>query len=869
MSLNTPPPNLSNINDWNGYYHPEMVKSEKDLVEKRRNKVGIPKDAPQVGVALSGGGIRSATFCLGVFQSLAVKGFLEKIDFLSTVSGGGYFGSFLGRLFDVQTKNPGEGVKQNLLNPLSAPIRWLREHGRYLSPHGPMDNLVAGLVYFRNWAAVQSVIISFGLWLVYCVLILAAIIQMGTDRLPFPIPVSSLLFPVALVFILWLVPAGIGYWLCQGEGSLAVPATPVFTILAIGAVGAHLALLPLDEPYLRVTGVIVFAICAMTILFLICFWGYACCKKMRVGTAEYLRTKFTEFFIAAAKFFGLLVFLFLLDALGNYIYEKLQSNLSLGLEGSSALVAAAWAFLSGLGKKISGLFTESSKIIPKLSMQVIAGIAAFVWLLALLIFLTGVAEVLAWGLSSPDLNADEQILLSDWPRLLEVFSALTLLCVGLGRTISFLNYSSNHPFYKFRLVNAYLGAANSALPPDPSLMSQGNDVWMKDYTPHAKGGPLHLINVTINETVDGKSQVEERDRKGVPLAVGPAGLSVGLKHSCLWGTHNGKTDYSRLQPLPFSKNEFHVFEREAPSSISKAFLEVFTGKEKDDSLQPVEYLSLGAWFSISGAAFTTGLGAKTSVALSSLLGLANIRLGYWWNSHVSSSKNSQKASSSIFWSLSMALSRFLPVQFGLLDELTARFHGTARQRWYLSDGGHFENTATYELIRRRVPFIVVCDDGQDVNYGFEDLAGMVLKARNDFQAEIVFFGPKDIQKSVHKDLLPFIGSPQDFKVKGSQKHALLAWVEYLPKADGKREHSLMLILKPSLSGDEPMDLMEYHLENPDFPQETTMNQFFTEAQWEAYRKLGEHIAGKIFSVNKKGKGWTVEKGNDIQMPEGI
>ena len=56
----------------------------------------LPADA--VGLALSGGGIRSATFCLGVMQALAARGLLRRVDFLSTVSGGGYIGAFFGAL---------------------------------------------------------------------------------------------------------------------------------------------------------------------------------------------------------------------------------------------------------------------------------------------------------------------------------------------------------------------------------------------------------------------------------------------------------------------------------------------------------------------------------------------------------------------------------------------------------------------------------------------------------------------------------------------------------------------------------------------------------------------------------------------------
>ena len=67
------------------------------LHTRERHLLGARPGA--TGVAVSGGGIRSATFALGVFQAWAETGQLPHIDYLSTVSGGGYFGAFLGRLF--------------------------------------------------------------------------------------------------------------------------------------------------------------------------------------------------------------------------------------------------------------------------------------------------------------------------------------------------------------------------------------------------------------------------------------------------------------------------------------------------------------------------------------------------------------------------------------------------------------------------------------------------------------------------------------------------------------------------------------------------------------------------------------------------
>ncbi|MGH8076295.1 MAG: hypothetical protein ACREPE_03075, partial [Lysobacter sp.] len=47
------------------------------------------------GLALSGGGIRSATFALGALQALAGRGLLGAFHYVSTVSGGGYIGAYL------------------------------------------------------------------------------------------------------------------------------------------------------------------------------------------------------------------------------------------------------------------------------------------------------------------------------------------------------------------------------------------------------------------------------------------------------------------------------------------------------------------------------------------------------------------------------------------------------------------------------------------------------------------------------------------------------------------------------------------------------------------------------------------------------
>src|SRR5271166_1583109 len=111
--------------------------------EDRIRRTGPHRDkAPTVGFGLSGGGIRSATFCLGVFQALADLGLLKNIDYISSVSGGGYFAGFYGRLLsrpDVtldevsQILSP-DGQKRADFGGTDAwkagIFEWLRENGR-------------------------------------------------------------------------------------------------------------------------------------------------------------------------------------------------------------------------------------------------------------------------------------------------------------------------------------------------------------------------------------------------------------------------------------------------------------------------------------------------------------------------------------------------------------------------------------------------------------------------------------------------------------------------------------------------------------------------------------------------------------------
>ena len=133
--------------------------------ETRRKAIwSAVHEEKHAALCISGGGIRSATFGLGVLQGLATCGLLDKFHYLSTVSGGGYIGSWLSAWIKNNPQGIGGVVAQlNTLHPEPEPIRQLREFSNYLTPKtGLMSvdfwTLIATFVrnMFLNWLVLIS-----------------------------------------------------------------------------------------------------------------------------------------------------------------------------------------------------------------------------------------------------------------------------------------------------------------------------------------------------------------------------------------------------------------------------------------------------------------------------------------------------------------------------------------------------------------------------------------------------------------------------------------------------------------------------------------------------------------------------------------
>ena len=72
----------------------------------------------------------------------------------------------------------------------------------------------------------------------------------------------------------------------------------------------------------------------------------------------------------------------------------------------------------------------------------------------------------------------------------------------------------------------------------------------------------------------------------------------------------------------------------------------------------------------------------------------------------------------------------------------------------------------------------------------------------------------------------------------SKEHIAVGVIHY--DGVGGTDKGTILYFRPTLTGDEPPDVQQYHARKPRFPHESTGDQFFDEAQWESYRRLGEH-----------------------------
>ncbi len=152
---------------------------------------------------------------------------------------------------------------------------------------------------------------------------------------------------------------------------------------------------------------------------------------------------------------------------------------------------------------------------------------------------------------------------------------------------------------------------------------------------------------------------------------------------------------------------------------------------------------------------------------------------------------------------------------------------------YLSDGGHFENLGLYEMILRRCRLIVVSDAGCDPDCSLEDLGNAIRKIRVDLGVKI------DIKKF---EIFP----RTEMEGKKSGRYCAIGEIDY-GTADAGGRTGMLIYIKPALLGNEPRDVYNYARQSTEFPHEPTSDQWFSESQFESYRTLGEQTVDWMFS----------------------
>jgi hypothetical protein len=226
-------------------------------------------------------------------------------------------------------------------------------------------------------------------------------------------------------------------------------------------------------------------------------------------------------------------------------------------------------------------------------------------------------------------------------------------------------------------------------------------------------------------------------------------------------------------------------------------------------------ISLGSSVAVSGAAATPNMGYHSSPLLTAVMTLFNARLGAWRPNPGEAGRQVWDASSP-----TLALSPFYDEALGLTNDT---------HEWvYLSDGGHFENLGLYEMVARRCHYILAIDAGCDGNYQCDDLIQAMRKIRTDLGIPIEF-----------SDGLPFSTTGEK---KG--KHYAIGHIHY-SHVDPGAEPGILVYVKPALVGNEPRDVVDYHRQHSNFPQQPTTDQWFDESQFESYRCLGEFVIHEI------------------------
>lgn len=814
-------------------------------------------------LCLSGGGIRSGTFALGVLQGLAHLGVLDRFHYLSTVSGGGYVGGFYTAWLQRQGAGGGAQVQQGL-DPAqassrgdeeAAPVRHVRQTCRYLAPAG-------GLLSADMWAVLATMARNLLLnWLVILPLLAALLLVprlyyatvsavekdlVGSPCLSRGAPAAWLLvialigFAIPAVYTTLSFSGRSGSWpqtrflnwflapLLIGAATItffwsSYPCNlhPYWT-LAVAALLPAAAWLLLGRPTpieeagggeLRIHSRMRMAVAALLsgpILGAGAYW-FAMHPYGFGGNNEPLRELYAV--AAVPLVLGLLILsITLFVGFASKALDDAALEWWSRCSGWIGIAALLWLAAGALVFYMADLLEAGLRTVDRvLTLPRQTSAVVFSALVPLIGSLAGLAGRAGTGGGRPS-------------RIVVVAQRLTqpLIIVALLSSLAWINLRVVERIEYHRASDTICAGDDDDRPEgchpvgaglgEIALYGAGLTIFgltMSGFVPSNRFSLHGMYRQRLIRTFLGASRP---DRK--PNAF------TGFDGNDDLNVHDLR-DVRPLHVINATLNAVsstHVggHERQAESFT---FTPLHVGNQSVGYRPAGEYgsdgggrgtgLSLGMALAVSGAAVSSSLGIYSSRGRAFLLTLANARLGLWFGNPSSAAtwRDSDPA---------LGVGPLLRELFGLTTDRNPYV--------YLSDGGHYENLGLWEMVARRCRFIVVSDAGCDPEYRFDDLSNAVRRIRLDLGIPIQFRS------------LPMTRDGQGH----GNPHAAIGVIRYSVVDGAGAPDGTILYLKATLSGDETVDVWNFARTDPAFPHDSTSDQFFDEAHFESYRTLGFH-----------------------------
>jgi hypothetical protein len=843
---------------------PESDSTDADLQAHFRRVHGDPR--PLAALTISGGGIRSATFALGALQGFAEHGLLERFDYLSTVSGGGYIGSWLtawvNRVGGLEKVLP--RLRANAPAPVpgepasSDTLRHLREYNSYLSPKtgafsADVWTLAATVLrnILLNWLVLIPLLMFFlmlprlFLWLLsfpeltYSNVIFAGAITdysapaldavSGSPWVRYAVPgLSALLFATALFNTMRYLP---------GLGNRDHSSVDYLQKVLLPLVGAVLTFLMFDSLYFlgtrfahysNLTSVVwwitVPAAVAWLAYLLLCGGSFA----------HRLRLLFGPLSLAIASMaasIGLATWVttnFLLWSPSSSVQISWPEYVTLGPPiillgfclGTAIFVGLSSNFLNDadrewLSRAMAGVLLAATVWLGWNGVVLLAPKWALTWRAWAQGTLTAVAAASAWlsAASGGQRAGGAGSKLKALGRKLAPPLFLVLLAVGLS-IVDNLLLTGLHALFGVALRGPHGEAVG----------------WHDHFAVLARADPRLRVLLAAGLLTLGWGMARYvnintfsllamyRDR----IIRAYLGASNPTRRASRFTGFDGNDDLPmhRLDPrLP----PFHVvnltlnlvatrrLDWQQRKAQAFTVTPLYCGASELGYRPTAEYggpdgITLGTAVAISGAAASPNMGYHSSPIAGFIMTLFNARLGAWLGNPGTPGADTWRHAGP-----RSAIRSLFREALGLTTNESPYV--------YLSDGGHFENLGLYEMVRRRCRHIVVLDSGADPDFTFDDLGNALRKIGIDFQIPITFDG-------------------EPGRALGERRSRWATATIGYSSVDGPCEDGKLLYVKPVRLGNEPPDVASYARAHPDFPHETTANQWFGESQTESYRRLG-------------------------------